>query len=38
MKGVLLLCLMGVRVDKKIIQNFVCPIIDIYEFFFTHGS
>jgi hypothetical protein len=38
MEGVLLLCLMGVRVDKKIIHNFVCLFIDIYHFVFTHGS
>jgi hypothetical protein len=33
MKGVLLWCLMGVCVDIKIIQFFVCLVIDIYDFF-----
>jgi hypothetical protein len=33
MKGVLLWCLMGVHVDKKIIQFFFCLVIDIYDFF-----
>jgi hypothetical protein len=33
MKGVLLWCLVGVHVDKKIVQIFVCLIIDIYESF-----
>jgi len=37
MKGILLLCLMGVHVDKKIIQIFVHIVIDIYDFFFAHG-
>jgi len=36
MKGVLLLCLM-VYVDKKIIQIFVCLVIDVYDYFFSHG-
>jgi hypothetical protein len=35
MKGVLLWCLMGVCVDKKIVQIFVCLVIDIYDFFYT---
>jgi hypothetical protein len=38
MKGVLLLCLMGVRVDKKSIQIFVHIVIDIYEKKIAHGS
>jgi hypothetical protein len=33
MKDVLLCCLMGVRVDKKIIQLFFCLVIDIYDLF-----
>jgi hypothetical protein len=33
MKGVLLWCLMGVSVNKKIIQFFFCLVIDIYDFF-----
>jgi hypothetical protein len=33
MKGVLLWCLMGVCVDKKIVQFLFCFVIDIYEFF-----
>jgi hypothetical protein len=33
MKGVLLWCLMGVCVDKKIVQIFVCLVIEIYESF-----
>jgi hypothetical protein len=33
MKGVLSWCLMGVCVDKKIVQIFVCIFIDIYDFF-----
>jgi hypothetical protein len=37
MKGVLLLWLMGVCVDKKIFQIFVCLTIDIYDFVFAHG-
>jgi len=36
MKGVLLLCL-TVYVDKKIIQIFVCFVIDVYDYFFSHG-
>jgi hypothetical protein len=35
MKDVLLWCLMGVRVDKKIIQIFFFLLIDIYDFFYT---
>jgi hypothetical protein len=35
MKDVLLWCLMGVRVDKKIIQLFFCLVIDIYDLFYT---
>jgi hypothetical protein len=31
-KGVLLWCLMGVCVDKEIVQIFVC-LVDIYDFF-----
>ncbi len=34
-KGVLLWCLMDVRVDKKIIQNFLCLVIVIYDFLCT---
>ncbi len=37
MKGVLLLCLMGVCVDRRIVQISFCVGIDIYEFFFAHG-
>ncbi len=33
MKNVLLWCLMGVCVNKKIVQIFVCLVIDIYDFF-----
>jgi hypothetical protein len=32
MKGFLLWCLMGVCVDKKIVQIFVCLVIDICDF------
>jgi hypothetical protein len=35
MKGVLLLWLMGVCVDKNIFQIFVCLVIDIYDFVFA---
>jgi hypothetical protein len=35
MKDVLFWCLMGVHVDKKIIQIFFCLVIDIYYFFYT---
>jgi hypothetical protein len=38
MKGVLLLCLMGVHVDKKNIQVFVHIVLDIYEKMFAHGA
>jgi hypothetical protein len=37
MKDVFLWCLMGVCVDKKIVQIFVCLVINIYDYFFTHG-
>jgi hypothetical protein len=37
MKGVLLWCLMVVCVDKKIVQFFVCLVINIYDLFLTHG-
>ncbi len=37
MKGVLLWCLMGVCVDKKIVQIFGCLVIDIYDFKKIHG-
>jgi len=32
-KNVLLWCLMSVCVNKKIVQFFVCFVIDIYDFF-----
>jgi hypothetical protein len=35
MKDVLLWCLMGVRVDKIIIQICFCLVIDIYDFVYT---
>jgi hypothetical protein len=35
MKGVLLWCLTSVCVDKKIVQIFICHVIDIYDFFYT---
>jgi hypothetical protein len=38
MKDVLLWCLMGVRMDKKIIQFFFGLVIDIYDLFLTHGQ
>jgi len=38
MKGVLLWCLMGVCVDKKIVQIFFgCFVIDIYDFLKIYG-
>jgi hypothetical protein len=38
MKNVLLWCFMGVCVDKRINQNFICLLIDIYDFFFGTWS
>jgi hypothetical protein len=35
MKDVLLCCLIGVSVDKKIIQFFFCLVTDIYKFLYT---
>ncbi len=37
-KGVLLWCLMGVCVDKKIVQIFVCFVTDIYDLVFYTWS
>jgi hypothetical protein len=37
MKDVLLWCLMGVCVNKKIVQILFCFVIDIYECFLAHG-
>jgi hypothetical protein len=37
MKGVLLLWLMVVCVDKNIFQIFACLVIDIYDFGFAHS-